>query len=217
MQMVHQISLFQAILRSFCTPEMYPPENAKLVSISNLLKAYPNHPIAMLPECTPTNGRGILPLSRALLAIPPEKKIFPISLRYAPADITTPVPGLPTTFLWNLLSKPTHSIRVRIATSIPSLPASAERPTIDQRRPSNYGTNYFDTLQEDALISSEALLGGNAESPLTREQRGLLEDIGEALARLGRVRRVGLGVKEKQDFVRVWREGKTLVQLILGS
>lgn len=94
----------------------------------------------------------------------------------------------------------------------------ADRPTIDRRRPSSYGTNYFDTLQEDALISSDALLGGDADSPLTREQRDLLEQVGEAMAKLGRIRRVGLGVKEKQDFVRVWRDGKTsLLQMILRS
>lgn len=107
---------------------------------------------------------------------------------------------------------------MRIAEKIPSLPEMAERPTIDRRRPSSYGSNYFDTLQEDALISSDALLGGDADTPLTREQRGLLEQVGEALAKLGRIRRVGLGVKEKQEFVRVWRDGKTgLLQVILNS
>lgn len=215
---VQQISLLQAIIRPFFNPELEPPPGARLVDIADLLRIYPGHPIAMFPECTTTNGRGILPLSRSLLAIPPDTQIFPISLRYTPADVTTPVPGMPVTFLWNLLSKPTHYIRVRIAEKILSLPEMADRPTIDRRRPSSYGTNYFDTLQEDALISSDALLGGNADSPLTRGQRGLLEQVGEALARLGRVRRVGLGVREKQDFVRVWRDGKTgILQMILRS
>lgn len=42
------------------------------------------------------------------------------------------------------------------------------------------------------------------EAAITPAEKALLDDVGEALARLGRVKRVGLGVKEKQDFVRMW-------------
>lgn len=43
------------------------------------------------------------------------------------------------------------------------------------------------------------------EAPLTASERRLLDRVAETLARLGRVRRVALGVREKGDFVRLWR------------
>lgn len=39
---------------------------------------------------------------------------------------------------------------------------------------------------------------------LNEEEKRVLDRIGEALARLGRVKRVGVGVREKIEFVRVW-------------
>ena len=35
-------------------------------------------------------------------------------------------------------------------------------------------------------------------------EKDLLDHVGDSLARLGRVKRVGLGVQEKRDFVRMW-------------
>ena len=39
---------------------------------------------------------------------------------------------------------------------------------------------------------------------LDEEEKHVQDRIGEALARLGRVKRVGVGVREKVDFVRMW-------------
>jgi hypothetical protein len=38
----------------------------------------------------------------------------------------------------------------------------------------------------------------------TAEEQKLLDRVGEALARLGRVKRVGLTLKEKKAFVALW-------------
>lgn len=46
---------------------------------------------------------------------------------------------------------------------------------------------------------------GQSEESMAAEEKGVLEWVGEALARLGRVKRVALGVKEKSDFVRAWK------------
>jgi hypothetical protein len=35
--------------------------------------------------------------------------------------------------------------------------------------------------------------------------------VADDLARLGRVKRVGLGVKEKEDFVRVWKKTRKVL------
>lgn len=174
---VEHISLLSAILRAFWTPQTAPAPGARLVELSTLLEKYPNQPVVLFPECTTTNSRGILPLSQSLLGVPAHTKIFPVSLRYTPVDVVTPVPGCYVSFLWTLLSRGTHCIRVRIAEYVVGGVGRAE--AMDMR----------DTLDE---------------AELTPIERDLLDNVGDSLARLGRVKRVGLGVKEKQDFVRMW-------------
>lgn len=59
-------------------------------------------------------------------------------------------------------------------------------------------------LYDDRVSSSDTLLGSeDAESTNAAEKR-VLEKVAEALARLGRVQRVGLGVKDKGEFVKAW-------------
>jgi len=143
------------------------------------MRQNPNRVIAVFPECTTTNGRGILPFSGSLLTAPPSAKIFPLSLRYTPADITTPVPNTYLAFLWNLLSKPTHCIRVRIAESV-----------------------YNTTQSDDTASSTDTLLESAEGEASSLAERKLLDGIAEALARLGRVKRVGLGVRDKIGFIK---------------
>ena len=180
---VEHISLLQAILRSFAPPKVSPTPGTRMVDFSALLEKYPNRPIVMFPECTTTNSRGILPLSHALLGVPAQTKIFPVNLRYTPVDVVTPLPGSYVSFLWTLLGSGTHCIRVRIAEYLVGGAGQAEV------RKSTYDSNYLDSL---------------AEGGISPEEKALLDHVGESLARLGRVKRVGLGVKEKQDFVRMW-------------
>lgn len=72
-------------------------------------------------------------------------------------------------------------------------------------KPSSYETNYFDGMEfGDSLSSAETLVSDGDGGALDADERKILDRIGEDLARLGRVKRVGLGVKEKQDFVKVW-------------
>jgi hypothetical protein len=193
---VEHLSLFQAILRSFSYPEVEPPTGARMVDLATLLERCPSRPVVVFPECTTTNGRGILPLSKSLVAVPPRTKIYPVSVRYTPADVTTPLPGSYIAFLWNLLSKPTHCIRVRVAECIVSSSDAATARTSSMK--------FFDGEFADGS-SSDTLLGDDEDNRrLTREETALLDYVGEALARLGRVKRVGLGVKEKQGFVNMW-------------
>lgn len=180
---VEHISLLQAILRAFAQPRVSPPPGTRMVDVSTLLEKYPNRPIVTFPECTTTNSRGILPLSHSLLGAPPQTKIFPVSLRYTPVDVVTPLPGTYLSFLWTLLSRPTHCIRVRVAESVVS-GAGAGMSQVSK------------SMKQERV--------GSPEAAITPAEKGLLDNVGEALARLGRVKRVGLGVKEKQDFVRMW-------------
>ena len=118
---------------------------------------------------------------------------------YDTADITTPLPGTYFTFLWNLCSKPTHCIRVRIAESVFNTSLiGVDRAT----KSTSYTTNFFDTLQEDRASSADTLVGDNSEP--SREEQVFLDKIAEALARLGRVKRVGLGLKDKIEFIKSW-------------
>merc|ERR1711964_737402 len=80
---VQYISLFGAILRALSQPQEYPPKGAKMTDLKTLVAEHPKRVIVVFPECTTTNGKGILPFSPSLLLAPPTTKIFPISLRYS--------------------------------------------------------------------------------------------------------------------------------------
>lgn len=185
--------------RSFIQPQIEPSPNAKLVELSTIIEKNPDRIVAVFPECTTTNGRGILPFSPSLLSIGKRTRVFPLSLRYDTADITTPLPGTYLKFLWNLCSKPTHCIRVRIAESVFNTSLiDVDRAT----KRTSYTTNFFDTLQDDRASSADTLVGDNPEP--SREEQVFLDKIAEALARLGRVKRVGLGPKDKIEFIKSW-------------
>ncbi|OAL65562.1 hypothetical protein A7C99_2659 [Trichophyton rubrum] len=171
---VKQVSLLQAIIHAFDSPEPTPPHSSKadLIDISTLIKRNPARCVVVFPECTTTNGKGILELSPSLCSATPSTKIFPINLRYEPADVTTPIPGSYARFIWNLLSKPSHFIRVRIAESV-SQESVANMPAQNKQDVS--------------------------DATLNHEQQKMMFLVGDSLARLGRVKRVGLGVLLQQD------------------
>ncbi|KAL9124686.1 MAG: hypothetical protein Q9217_006005 [Psora testacea] len=184
---VQRISLFHAILGAFQLPQTEPPKDANLTDLHTLIRQNSHQAIVVFPECTTTNGRGILPFSTSLLTAPPTAKIFPISLRYTAPDITTPIPGSYVTFLWNLLSKPTHCIRVRIAECVYNQRLAQSEALLDER-----------------ASSSDTLLGSEDGDNITASEKKVLDRVADALARLGRVKRVGLGVQDKQAFVKAW-------------
>ena len=198
-RLVQRISLFHAILRAFQHPQREPPPGAKLTDLKSLLEKHSSQAIVVFPECTTTNGRGILQFGTSLLTTPPRAKIFPISLRYTAADITTPVPHTYISFLWNLLSKPTHCIRVRIAESVHN---TSEAP--DTRALISPG----ELSTDDRVSSSDTLLGSEDTESTSSAERRVLEKVAEALARLGRAKRVGLSVKDKDAFVKAFTRSK---------
>ncbi|TGO22842.1 hypothetical protein BPAE_0153g00180 [Botrytis paeoniae] len=200
---VYQISLLGAIFRALQSPKEYPPKGSKMTDLSALLSRFPGRAIVVFPECTTTNGKGILPVSKSLLTAPSGTKIFPISLRYSPSDITTPVPGKYWSFFWNLLSKPTHCIKVRIAEVV------YNTSTSESEKATKYLKNQFDSVNGDAAYtsSSDTLTSKKDQSAeTTSEEQRVLDKVGEALARLGRVKRVGLTVKDKIAFVDAWNK-----------
>lgn len=189
---VRRISLLQAVLRTFAYPALSPPENATLIDLETLTAQNSNRYIVVFPECTTSNGRGILPFSPSLLSASPKTKVYPVSLRYTTPDITTPLPHTYLRFLWNLCSKPTHCIRTRIA----------EYSVNPSNRQNAAKSSALDA--NDMSSEAETLVGDDNDSALTKEEKAFLDKIAEALARLGRVKRVGLGVKEKEDFIAMW-------------
>ncbi|KAL4920109.1 MFS general substrate transporter [Aspergillus aurantiobrunneus] len=199
---VEQISLLSAILRAFSRPQLYPPDGAKTVRLSTLARKYPSRPIVTFPECTTTNGHGTLPLSPSLGNVSPHTKVFPFSLRYQPEDIVTPLPDCYLSFIWALLSKPTHYIRVRIAEPVMisgSLPGVSEK-----MKDSTYNTNLFDVLEEVSASKRGAASSKEVEVDLSPAEKALLDTVGESLARLGRGGRVGLGLPAKLEFIDEW-------------
>lgn len=205
---VEQISLLSAILRAFASPQLHPPPGAKTISLSALERKYRGRPIVAFAECTTTNGRGILPLSPALANISSKTKIFPVSLRYQPEDVVTPLPGCYLSFIWALLSKPTHYIRVRIAepVRIGGEGGAGRQPGIKEKmKDSTYNTNFFDVLDEVSGSKGGAVSSKDMpEVDLSLAEKNLLDTVADSLARLGRGKRVGLNVADKLAFIRVW-------------
>ncbi|PBP27299.1 hypothetical protein BUE80_DR001516 [Diplocarpon rosae] len=198
---VQYVSLFGAILRALSQPQEFPPKGARMTDLKTLVAEHPKRVIVVFPECTTTNGKGILPFSPSLLTTPPTTKIFPISLRYSPPDITTPVPRQYWAFIWNLLSQPTHCIRVRIAEVVYNTSKPADQASEKKDR---YLSNFLDVLGEDsATTSSTDTLISLSDQPaeVNADEKKVLDKVGEALARLGRVKRVGLTLKDKLAFL----------------
>lgn len=183
-RMVQRVGLLGAVMMALGAVQTAPPPNAKLVDVKDLLEEHPDRVIAVFPECGTTNGKAILPFSPALVQCPPDVHMFPVSIRYTPSDVTTPVPGQWLKFLWHLLSRPTTCIRVRVAEGQMNTAAATTNGTT-----ATYG---------DGDLKQRKATGANVSSD---EQR-VLDRIGEALARLGRVKRVGLTMKEKEAFVK---------------
>lgn len=192
-RLVQHISLFQAVLRAFQQPQLQPPANARLIELDTLIQHNASRVVVVFPECTTSNGRGILPFSGSLLTTPRASKIFPISLRYTPADITTPIPNTFLPFLWNLNSKPTHCIHVRIAES--TYNTSSPRPNASDSSQPN---------RDDTASSTDTLLGSEDADGMSLAGNMVLNKVAEALARLGRVKRLGLGVNDKIAFLNAW-------------
>ena len=211
-KLVQPITLLHATLRAFAPPEVQPPPSARphLIALSALRAANPTRVIVVFPECTPGNNRSILPLSPSLLSAPREARVFPAFLKYEAPDVTTPIPGWRSAagFLWALCGRPKHCIRARFAGGVRN--TTSEDGHLDQGESDELrGKTSTGGVTPTAKKGDE-----EAESPLRRtaglggiprEERIFLEKIGEALARLGRVKRVALGVREKVDFVRMYR------------
>jgi len=76
-------------------------------------------------------------------------------------------------------------------------------------RPTTHDPNYIEPLKEEKVDSISSILGGGDEVvTLTEDENIILDYVGEALARLGRAKRVGLGVKEKEGFVAAWTKSR---------
>ncbi|KAI4690700.1 uncharacterized protein J4E88_002172 [Alternaria novae-zelandiae] len=223
---VERITLFRAIVHAFSPPALSPPDASKLVSLQQLTDENPSRIICVFPETTTTNGRGILPLCPSLLSADGKTKIYPVNLRYTPQDVTTPVPGGYPSWFWGLLSKPSHQMRVRIASRVynSSNQDSPSRSTSGSKqnsvKASGYDANIFDQpdfrngfsgKHGEAGDGMDVDVGGQAngdDGVVSEKEQQVLERVAEDLARLGRVKRVGLGVEEKVEFLKVWGRRK---------
>ncbi|KAK1783504.1 hypothetical protein QBC45DRAFT_316285 [Copromyces sp. CBS 386.78] len=192
---VRKLSLWQAVTLALSPRQLADArDDEKLTTIVQLLKEYPTRAIAVFPECATTNGKGILPLSPSLLTVPSSTQIFPLSLRYTPVDDTTPVPGGVKVwwgFLWKLLARPTHCIRIRIGEGVVNTVGAAN------------GVSHGETSGADLRRRG----GENGDGgELTAEEQRVLDKVAETLARLGRAKRVGLTVEDKKNFVKAWEK-----------
>lgn len=60
------------------------------------------------------------------------------------------------------------------------------------------------SLHDDTESSTDTLLGAEDATAMDAAESSVLNKVADALARLGRVKRVGLGVKDKIGFINAW-------------
>ncbi|KXS98799.1 hypothetical protein AC578_2063 [Pseudocercospora eumusae] len=201
---VKQLSLESAVASCFC----FPGPESDLVDLADLSRTNPSRIIIVFPETTTSNGRGVLRLSPSLLSAGRDTRVTPISLKYTPSDVVTPIPGWieAPRFLWKLCSRQTHCIRVRVGHALTMTEAQkaqsselASREARGRQQKNVYDTNFFDSLQ-----SKENEKMSDVAQPTEAEQRAL-DLIAEELSRLGRVKTLGLGLEEKIQFVNAWK------------
>lgn len=210
-RLVRHISLPAALYNSFVIPSLPRGEEVEqLTTLSELCAQHPTRIIAVFPEGATSNGRGILQLTHSLLSAAPRTKIFPVSIRYSPQDIVTPIPGFleAIRFLWRLNSQSSHTVRTRIGTAVirstsKSTAMSHSLPKATGR--SKYEGNFFDTLENDRSLSG--LSTGDVDV-LNEDEQQVLDAVADTLSRLGRVKRVDLGLREKTTFVQAWFRNK---------
>ena len=73
-----------------------------------------------------------------------------------------------------------------------------------QPPPSKSSSSPGSLVNDDSTSSSDTLLGSEEAEGLTAGEKSVLNKVADALARLGRVKRVGLGVRDKEAFVEAW-------------
>ncbi|SMQ49324.1 unnamed protein product [Zymoseptoria tritici ST99CH_3D7] len=187
------------------------PDNT--IELSKLVAQNPSRVIVVFPEGTTSNGRGVLRLSPSLLSASGRTSIFPVSLRYTPADVVTPIPGFfeAINFLWKLCSRSTHCIRVRIGmptTLVQQAGDAADSSSGRGRNPkrNSYDTNFFDSLQSSPAqkVGENGVESDTESEELSAAEQKALDCVTESLSRLGRAKTLGLGVEEKVQFVNAW-------------
>lgn len=191
---VSKVGLWGAIWHALSPAQLRttPPDNGALTTVDALLADNPGRVVVVFPECATTNGQGILPFSPSLLTIPADVKIFPVSIRYASPAITTPVPGAWASFLWRLLSRPTHVMRIRIAEAVYNTSGAVN------------GVGEASGVDVPARPEGSRTGSGGESTKITAEERRVLDRVAENLARLGRNKRVGLTIEDKAKFVEAW-------------
>lgn len=203
---IEHISLFSAVMRAFSSPKLIPNQNARLTDLEKLLRRFPDRVIVVFPECTTSNGRGILPFSPSLLTAPPRTKVFPFSLKYHNPDITTPLPGRYFVFLWNLCGTFAHAINVRVAQSCYN--TSNRQDAKETSKPADKEPKSSPKPLANGVELLSDVDSSETHVPMTSEEKIFLDKVGESLARVGRIKRVGLGVREKKAFIRSWKKRK---------
>lgn len=82
----------------------------------------------------------------------------------------------------------------------------AESVYNNSQLPATRSSTGSDLIHDDRASSSDTLLGSEEPEGMSDAEKRVLDKVAEALARLGRVKKVGLGVKDKEDFVIAWGE-----------
>ncbi|KAL2756940.1 hypothetical protein ACRALDRAFT_1069636 [Sodiomyces alcalophilus JCM 7366] len=202
---VESLSLFGAVAATLAPVRLHPSPRATLVDLDALVARHPDRVVVVFPEASPTNGKAVLPFAPSLLGAAHDTPIFPVSLRYTPADVTTPIPGRWTSFLWDLLSRPSTCVRVRIAESTYNTSRGGAKTASSSARESQAGEQRYRMGGDDDGSSASK---DSDFAVVTPEEQRVLDKIADDLARLGRNKRVGLTLKDKAAFMEAWNGRK---------
>ncbi|KAL1736047.1 hypothetical protein EV714DRAFT_267582 [Schizophyllum commune] len=147
-----------------------------------------NRPIVVLPECTTSNGRGLLRFADVFgrTTTPKGCHVFVMCTRCDPPTAWTPTPSLsiPSTTL-----NPLAHVFILCTTLIP--------PTLSIRL-----LSMAELPSTGTFIASEVL---GANSPALGSDGQLTEVCATLIAQIGKMKRVGLGWEDKLAFLEFYR------------
>ncbi|KAH0587461.1 hypothetical protein H2248_006245 [Termitomyces sp. 'cryptogamus'] len=154
------------------------------------LRKNADRPIVIFPECTTSNGRGLLRFAKVFRQEVPAKgyQVFVMCVRYDPPASMTPTPTLsipcstfnPLPHLFSLASSivpPTISIRLLAPSESPSSPLFIVSEIITHS-----------AFQDDQLAEVSAVL----------------------ISQLGKLKRIGMGWEDKARFLNFYRDKRKL-------
>ncbi|KIY73657.1 hypothetical protein CYLTODRAFT_365138 [Cylindrobasidium torrendii FP15055 ss-10] len=176
-----RVSLLELLRSTGSTPAVGPAESLDVICKAS------RGPVVVFPECTTSNGRGLLRFSDVFKMDVPviSFQVFVMAVRYDPptAFLQSMTHSLPA----NILNPLGHVFAIASSLSIPACSIHLLSPTDLPSSPTFLVSELFTELPSDPLSETCAIL----------------------IAQIGRLKRTGMGWEDKYNLMRLVQNKKT--------